>query len=353
MALAFIDIWPCDRAMGVLIDIDKRKVVTLLMFDVVVIGAGNIAANYDNPTDEYLLTHAHAISNSTHFNLVGFYDVNQEAARKAAEKWHCSWFHDMSTAISAANIICIAVPDIYHYSVLRQCLEQTGVEAVIVEKPYMATLSEAHNIQELLNKCSIPVILNYSRRFMPEFSELKRWITDVAGNLICGNCYYGKGTLHNGSHLIDIMRYFFGNLKVGQVIDKIVDFAPTDPSCDFYLYANNKKSRFYFHPIPCDRVTTFEFDLMFTNGRIRYSDEMGKFEYYEILKANPLFDEVNYIKRKEVKINPSNAMCGLYKNLYDVLANKRKPLCTEEDGVMVSCIVEEIYKQAGWVRNNE
>lgn len=322
------------------------------MYEVTIIGAGNIAANYDNPTDEHLLTHAHAISSSTHFNLAGFYDVNQEAARKAAEKWNCSWFQDMDTAILAANVVCIAVPDTYHYSVLRQCLEQDGVDAAIMEKPYMATLGEARNIQELLNKCSIPVILNYSRRFMPEFSELKRWITAVAGNLICGNCYYGKGTLHNGSHLIDIMRCFFGKLEVGQVIDKIVDFAPEDPSCDFYLYAHNKSSRIYFHPIPCDRVTTFEFDLMFTNGRIRYSDEMGKIEYYEVLKRNPLFDEANYIEKREVIINPSNAMYGLYKNLYDVLANKRKPLCTEEDGAIVSCIIEEIYRQAGQGKNN-
>lgn len=316
------------------------------MYDVAIIGAGNIAANYDNPTDEHLLTHAHAISHSTHFNLIGFYDVNQEAARKAAAKWNCSWFQDMNTAISSANVVCIAVPDIYHYSVLRQCLEQTSVEAVIVEKPYMATLSEGCNIQELLNKCSIPVILNYSRRFMPEFGELKRWIDDAAGNLICGNCFYGKGTLHNGSHLIDMMRYFFGDLKVGRVIDKIEDYTPTDPSYEYYLYAHNQNSRIFFHPIPCDKVTIFEFDLIFDNGRVKYNDEMGKFEYYEALKTNPLFDEVNYIKRREVKINPSSAMCGLYKNLYDVLAKKRKPLCTEEDGLMVSCIVEEIYKQA-------
>lgn len=323
------------------------------MYDVVIIGAGNIAANYDNPTDEYLLTHAHAISNSTCFELVGFYDVNQEAAKHAAEKWNCRWFRDMDTAISAADIVCIAVPDNHHYSILKQCLEQNGVEAIIMEKPYMATLNEAHNIQEILNNCSIPVILNYSRRFMPEFRALKRWIIGVAGNLICGNCYYGKGTLHNGSHLIDIMRYFFGKLEVGQVIDKIVDFTPADPSCAFHLYVHNKSSSIYFHPIPCDRVTVFEFDLMFTNGRIRYNDEMGVIEYYEALKMNPLFDEVNYIKTREVKINPSNAMCGLYKNLYDVLINKRKPLCTDEEGLMVSYIVEEIYKQVSRVTDND
>ena len=167
------------------------------MYEVAIIGAGNIAANYDNPADGHLLTHAHAISSSTHFNLSGFYDVNQEAARKAAAKWNCSWFQDMNTAISSANVVCIAVPDTYHYNVLQQCLAQDSVDAVIMEKPYMATLSEARSIQELLDKYNVPIILNYSRRFMPEFRELKRWITDVADEFICGNCFYGKGTLHN------------------------------------------------------------------------------------------------------------------------------------------------------------
>lgn len=316
------------------------------MYDVVLIGAGNIAANYDNPTDEYLLTHAHAISNSTQFSLAGFYDVDTDKAREAAKKWNCSWFQDMNAAIAAANVVCIAVPDNHHYSVLKQCLEKKSVEAVITEKPYMASLSEALNIQRLLNKYNIPVILNYSRRFMSEFWEMKQWITKAAGTFIGGNCFYGKGTLHNGSHHIDIMSYLLGNLEVGDVIGGIVDFKKEDPSFEFYLHMHATEGRIFFHPVSCYKVTIFEFDLMFDKGRVRYNDETGDIEYYEVLKENPMFDELNYVKRRVVKINPSSAMDGLYKNLYDVLQKRERPLCTEKEGIMVSQIMEDIYQYA-------
>ena len=57
------------------------------MYKALIIGAGQIAGGYDNPNDKSILTHAHAYSNNSNVELLGFYDVNYEAAEKMAEKW--------------------------------------------------------------------------------------------------------------------------------------------------------------------------------------------------------------------------------------------------------------------------
>jgi len=60
----------------------KRK-----KYRALIIGAGQIASDYDNPTDKNILTHAHAYIAHSDTELAGFFDINQKKAEEAAKKW--------------------------------------------------------------------------------------------------------------------------------------------------------------------------------------------------------------------------------------------------------------------------
>ena len=54
-----------------------------------IMGAGRIAQGFDYPGSEKILTLAHAVRESDRFVLGGFYDLHQDRAERAEEKWTC------------------------------------------------------------------------------------------------------------------------------------------------------------------------------------------------------------------------------------------------------------------------
>lgn len=313
-------------------------------YKVSIIGAGNISSLYDKPNDNYILTHAHALNKSEHFDLAGFYDSDKNKSDKAASVWGGKVFSTLEEAIESADVVVIAVPDSFHYEILIKCLDKGNVKAIIVEKPFVTNVIEANKLVQQLGDNHIPILLNYSRRYRKEFIELKSWIDSKSGKLLCGNCYYGKGTLHNGSHLIDLISYFFEKIKLNSVEEKIIDYHESDPSYAFSLSVRNDEGVVHFYPISCNTVTVFEFDLIFENGRIKYSDENGIIKYYEVKQQNSLYDELNFVKIREVKIDSNSAMLGLYNNLYEALTSKGTPNCSVTEGIFISNMIQNISK---------
>lgn len=317
----------------------------MMNYSVVIIGAGKIASGYDEPGDAYVQTHAHAIQKSEHFTLRGFYDSVIESAQIAAKKWSTNYFESIEEAVEIADIVCVAVPDKFHYAVIKRVLSYPNIKGIIAEKPFTATSEEAMDLYEIASSKNIPVFLNYSRRYMNEFWNLKEWIKENAGALVCGNCFYGKGTLHNGSHLIDLLHYLLGDCKVAEVFDQIWDFTEEDSSIEFVLKEKQRGARIFFHPISSKNVTVFEFDLIFENVRIWYSDEKQIIRLYKLGKNNPLFDEINFIESDEWKINASHAMENLYQNVFNVIEKKGNTLCDGQTGLDIISIVEEIRRK--------
>ena len=311
-------------------------------FGVLIVGAGNIASKYDSMEDTSFLTHVHMISVLPGFHLHGFYDIDSTAANVAAKKWNTRFFEIMEEALTGADIVCIAVPDRYHIDSIRECLiYKNTIRAFIIEKPIATNTKDAKEIVDTCARHGIPIFLNYSRRYRQEFSFLRDWIRDNAGVFISGVCHYGKGTIHNASHLVDILRFLFGDLLIRDAGFSYTDYSDNDKSYDFTLETHNG-SPIYFHPIPCCFVTVFEFDLFFEKARVKYSDENGLIEFYAVTETNSQFKEKNYTKIRECQIDPSSALRGLYNNVYDNLLNNSPPLCTGLDGVETLNIVERI-----------
>ena len=135
-------------------------------YNVLIVGAGNIASKYDSATGASFLTHAHMISAKPGFHLHGFYDIDLTVAKTAAEKWNTRCFETIEEALSGAGIVCIAVPDRYHIDSVRQCLTyKNSIQAFIIEKPIATNTKDALEIVDICSEYGIPIFLNYSRRY--------------------------------------------------------------------------------------------------------------------------------------------------------------------------------------------
>ena len=163
-------------------------------FNVLIIGAGKIGAFFDNPKSKNILTHAHAFSYHKGFNLVGFADSDRNQAVKAAKTWKVNAFDNLDKAFgfSAIDIVCITAPTDSHKKLLEKVLEHP-IKLVLLEKPISSTLNQSNKIIKLYNKRKTPIVVNYIRRFLPEFEKIKANIKkDLYGKFVAGTGYYGK-----------------------------------------------------------------------------------------------------------------------------------------------------------------
>jgi hypothetical protein len=181
------------------------------MYSVFIIGAGSKGALSDAPgsgNEHKFLSYAHAVKCHPAFNLAGFADILPEMKEGAERIWH----PEKSDSI---DVVVITTPDNAHYDHLLKAAD-FNCGLVICEKPLCKTSVEAAEIVELYKKKGLPLLVDYTRRFIPRFGAYKTEIqTGKYGEFVTGYLYFNRGWEHTASHFIDMCLWF------GLDLDKI------------------------------------------------------------------------------------------------------------------------------------
>ena len=201
------------------------------IYTVAIVGTGRIASGFDTPSSREVLTHAHAAAKNTRLKLIGMTDIDTVEGKKASKKWGVSFFSTLAQLLDAnPDIVVIATPDKSHAKVLLSVSRaKNRPKLIICEKPLMVNKKELTAIK---NISSLPTVLvNYSLRFDPLFADIRKDIIGgVYGKIISAHATYSHGFFHNGSHTIDIARFFFGEMKNCKAVFATYDAEKGDPS---------------------------------------------------------------------------------------------------------------------------
>ncbi len=320
--------------------------------NVLIIGAGNIAAKYDTPNSPQILTHAHAIIDSPFFNFVGFVDTNLKAAESATIVWGGKAYPSLEEAFKkeTIDVVINAVSDDYHFEILNK-LTSFPLKFIIAEKPLTKTLPEAEKIIEVLQKRKIPVAVNYARRYVPEFEEIKENIQKGNfGRFLTGTGYYGKGIVHNGSHLIDLLRFLIGEILDAKAASYENDFYSDDPSISAVLNLGENHF-FYLLNVNCKYYSIFEIDLLFEKKRIRILNSGFDLEFYDV-KNDDIYKDYKLLSKDLVKSTSlSKQLTYLLENVYNNITRREKIKCTIFDAYQALKICDllktSLKKQSG------
>lgn len=315
------------------------------IFNVLIIGAGNIGAFFDRPTSQKILTHAHAFSSIEKFNLVGFVDSEIDKAFQASQIWGTKFFKSIEEAFSKFDIdvVCVASSTESHYGILRNLLN-FPIKFVFSEKPLVSNLDQALEILDLYENKKIPLLVNYSRRFTPEFEKIKNKIDNgLYGNFLCGNGYYTKGILNNGSHLIDLLNFLIGEVKHFDVHSFEFDFFNNDPSISVTLFIKNNP--FYVKHVNQKNYSIFELDLLFERGRVKILDSGLKIEEYLVQESNDFKGYKYLFKNDDYLTSLHNANYFAALNIYQNLTLGAELKCTAQDAFYALRICEKIKKR--------
>lgn len=269
------------------------------MYKVLVLGCGNIGAQYDFNNNE-VQTHVKAWSLNSLVSLSVF-DVNFDLKFKVANRYNCNVVEDISVnTLSNFDIVCICTPTSTHYEILNNTL-LAGVKTIICEKPIAYDRDEIIKLEEIYSKGESKIIVNYIRRFQPEFINLQKTITGMLkkDKLTNVSIRYQRGLINNCSHAIDLIEFLFNesmNLKEIQFHNDSFDQFKDDPTVSLMSFWNDVNVNIL--GLSDVLFSQFEIDLYFENQKIQIKNAGDSIEFYRAEKGSKNLSALIYQKEK-------------------------------------------------------
>jgi len=298
-----------------------------------IIGCGNIAGGYDRQIPkEWAFTHAGAYHLCEQTDLVAVHDVDPAAMERFRQKWGpVACYRDIREMIAKEqpHIVSICSPTETHAKVFQTICEQ-DVPAIFCEKPLSYHLQDALKMPDIAVGRTVAV--NYFRRWNVTFQNLKTKIdARQYGEPVKIVAYYTKGFVHNASHLIDQLIWFFGPVQKARVM-KIWWKDPNDAGIDFELEFASSPTAHIFHMKGLE-YNFFEADLFFSKGRVllgQRGQEMIEFDS----SLEPHYGQFFILKeRNRRETDWKNCMKAAVDDLVACMGTKKKPKCSLQDAV--------------------
>jgi predicted dehydrogenase len=319
-----------------------------MSYPAVVIGCGFMGSLF-NEKPSYDPRHTHAASYKAHqqTNLAGLYDVNEERAAQAAAFWKVKNFTDLEIMFKETSpaIVSIASSTQSHEKMLQYAVEYPTVKGILCEKPIGLNVKESKKILKHAAKKNIVLAVNYSRRYNAGFTKVKDMLTNgTLGEIVSLRVLYQNGILNNGSHFIDLLRFFFGEIASVEARHCSKPNYKSDISAQIICKNGVEIS---LDAVEGDGAALAEIDIIGTKGRIR-TEEGGHRIFYSPVGESSIF--AGYKGFQDAENITDGYIDNTYNAIQDVIdcieGRKEKPSCTGEDSVKSLEIVDLIIKSA-------
>ena len=215
-----------------------------------VIGSGGIARRRTIPE---------GIIPSTHARLISVFDIDQDVNEDVAKEFDAVQNQSIEELLSSdIDAVYIASPVDKHLEHVTLCAKSK--KHILCEKPFGLSIAEAEKIVRVSKEAGIFLTAGYMMRFLSQHQSALKLIKDGRiGKPVYGraqlSCWYppingawrqnpdtgGGGSLMDmGSHCIDLLEMFFGNIKsVGCFINNSVHSYQSEDSAVVSLFFEN------------------------------------------------------------------------------------------------------------------
>lgn len=300
-----------------------------------VIGCGRIGCGFDDHSfGKSPKTHAGSYVKHQETELIALCDVDAQKLKKYGKKFGVKALYTKSLDMfKNEDLDCVSICTLVdsHLNLVNQAAKY-GVRGIFVEKPLSNSLKNASEIIRICKQNNIVLAVNHQRRFDPFYHSIKKSIHKKLGNLQSVNAYYGGGITNTGSHLFDILRYFFGDVVwLQSTFSKNSSNNKADPNIDCLIEFKNG-IRCSIHALNLKNYGIFELDIFGTKGRLNIDMTSNRVQFYKISSKNSFVYKDLVPSKINVKhSNLSSIFLGV-KNLIKATKQKCEPFCTGEDG---------------------
>ncbi|MBL7124612.1 MAG: Gfo/Idh/MocA family oxidoreductase [Dehalococcoidales bacterium] len=328
----------------------------MMVFRAGIVGCGRVGAEFDDdPKREQISTHAGAYSAVDSVELVAVCDLNEEKLRKCGEKWGIpSLYKDVEEMLDneALDILSICTWNSSHLEIARQAAS-SGARAIFCEKPIADSLKNADEMIKLCHEKDIILQVDHQRRFDKFHQEVRSFLQGGnLGRIQQVTFYYTRGIANTGSHMFDLLRFFFGDAEwIRAIYSQNRSPNPNDPNIDGVM---KFKDGLFCAIQACDdkNFLIFEMDCLGTEGRLNLTHSGYDLEFYHVGESKlfsgykELFPAASPID-KDV---PRDFMVDGVRHLIECLNKGQKSISSGEDGraaLELICAFHESAKEDG------
>ena len=248
-------------------------------------------------------SHAGAIANHPDCILVSGCDPVKRQREEFSRTWPGARLYTQSK-----EMLRNETPDIYHIAswtdthplLLEEAID-CGIPVIVCEKPLANTDQSLTGVLAKAENKTSRIIINHERRFSQDYRAARQIVKGKKfGNLhtISARLYMGKTRpagevlLHDGTHMLDIIRFLSGNeLEIRHVSGN-----GTRKGGGLEVLANAGNINVHLEVAGGRNHLVFELDLSFTRGRIRIGN--GIYELWTSM-ASPYYTGFRSLQKKQ------------------------------------------------------
>ena len=315
------------------------------MLKVGVLGAGHLGK-----------IHLKLLQQSTKYDLIGFYDQDNENAKKVAEEFGYRYFESVSELIDAVEVVDIVTPTLSHFDCAKEAIEKG--RHIFIEKPITNTVTEAEALKTLASVHHVKGQVGHVERFNPAFTAVKHMINDpmfIETHRLAE--FNPRGTdvpvvldlmIHDIDIILSVVKSKIKKIHASgvSVISETPDIANAriqfENGCVANLTAsrislkNMRKSRFFQK----DAYISVDF-LSKKSEVVRMKDVPDNPDEFAMILQNA--EGVRkQIYFENPNIEPNNAILDELETFADAIVNDSKPVVTLKHGAKALRVAQEI-----------
>jgi predicted dehydrogenase len=320
-------------------------------YSAALVGCGKIGSLFaDDPLMRGdIFSHAEAYSACPDTELIAVVDSSREALEKCGERWSVqSRFASVADMLEsiAPDIVSVATPTSSHFAICAQLLSsEKSPRAILCEKPLAHGVAEAERIVSLAREKGVMLVVMHMRRYADNMRNLRAFLRDGGiGELRNISGWLTKGTLHNGTHWFDLIRYLVGEVQWVHGIDSLHERGD-DPTLDVALGMENGMLA-TMRSAEVANFTICEMDIMGSKGRAQIVDSSYR---VDISTAVPSPRYSGYVELMPSSVDMGdrrNVMLHAVEDIVHCLDTGDTPQSTGEDGVAALRIAVAAHESA-------
>lgn len=304
------------------------------------------------------------------FELVGFFDPDQEKAAKTKADLGVTPFEDIESLITAVDAIDVVTPTLSHFECASQAMRAS--KHVFIEKPVTNTLEEAEGLMKLAHEANVAVQVGHVERFNPAF---------IAAKPFCDNPMFiethrlaqfnPRGTdvpvvmdlmIHDIDIILNIVNGTVKRVHASgvPVVSGSPDIANARIEFDNGCVANLTASRISLKNMRKTRI--FQKDAYISIDMLDKKTEIVRMEdIHGTPDPNDMFIDLGNGEKRKIlfeipQSEKTNAIEEELKAFSESIRNRTRPAVTIEDGYnalkVAHLIVEKMHLGAGIIAQN-
>ena len=189
------------------------------MYNVLIVGMGGISFFYDKKlSSKFCYTHYRAFKKNKHFKIVGCVEKNINRVEYLQKNTNVNVYRSFKLIPKKIkiDIVIIATPTKKHLISVKDSIKFLSPKIILCEKPLAFNMEEAKKIVLLCKQNRIKLFVNFIRISDPGAIRIKKIVKNFKVKKIIA--WYTKDFIHNGSHIISLLQFWFGKvLKVNKI----------------------------------------------------------------------------------------------------------------------------------------